>query len=81
MNVTRDNGSTESQLDVALHERIKKQAYHHWLAAGGVHGEHLQHWLKAESEVLKAIKTDQEERSAARKARPTVKKSSSSSSQ
>jgi len=78
MNVNRDNGSTESQPDVALHERIKKQAYHRWLAAGGVHGEHLQHWLKAESEVLKAIKTDQEEQSAARKARPTIKKKSSS---
>lgn len=81
MNVNRDNGPTESQFDVALHERIKKQAYHHWLTAGGVHGEHLQHWLKAESEVLKAIKTDQVERSAPRNARPMLKKSSSSSSQ
>jgi hypothetical protein len=78
MNVNRDNGSAESQPDVALRERIEKRAYHHWLAAGGVHGEHLHHWLKAESEVLKAIKTEQEEPATARKARPRAKKSSSS---
>jgi hypothetical protein len=78
MSINSHNGPTEPQPDVALRERIEKRAYHLWLAAGGIHGEHLRHWLQAEVEILKSIKPDQEARSAARKARPTVKKRSAS---
>ena len=45
--------------EVALRERIEKRAYHLWLSSGGSHGEHLRHWLQAESEMLKAERQDQ----------------------
>ena len=48
--------------EVALRERIEKRAYHLWLGSGGRHGEHLRHWLQAESEVLKALNQDRAER-------------------
>lgn len=51
---------------VALRERIEKRAYHIWLASGGGHGEHLRHWLQAESEMLKALYQENEEQSSVR---------------
>jgi len=62
--------------DSALRARIEQRAYHIWLASGGGHGEHLNHWLRAETEVLKAIKQEQEERSTARTTRPPAKQRS-----
>lgn len=59
--------------EVDLRERIEKRAYHLWMTGGGGHGEHLRHWLQAESEVLKAINQEREERAAAGKTRPTGK--------
>jgi hypothetical protein len=76
-----NNQPTESgPNDVALRERIEKQAYHLWLTSGGGHGEHLNHWLQAEGEVLQAIKQEQRQRSTARKTRPVTKQRSSRSS-
>ena len=62
--------------EVALRERIEKRAYHIWLARGGGHGDHVHHWLQAESEVLKSIQQEQEEQSAARKTKPAPKQRS-----
>jgi hypothetical protein len=53
--------------EVAMRERIEKRAYHLWLAGGGGHGEHLRHWLQAESEILKAARQDQVERNSSAK--------------
>jgi hypothetical protein len=68
-----NNQPAEPPADVALREQIEKRAYHLWLTSGSPHGEHLQHWLQAESEVLKAIQQDQEERASARKTKPPGK--------
>lgn len=57
--------------EVALRERIEKRAYHIWLASGGGHGEHLHHWLRAESEVLRAERQAQAARAASRKSNPS----------
>ncbi|HZR17702.1 MAG TPA: DUF2934 domain-containing protein [Verrucomicrobiae bacterium] len=65
--------------NAALRERIEKRAYHLWLSGGGRHGEHLSHWLQAESEVLKALKQDEAERALSRKTKPTVNPRSSRS--
>ena len=68
-----NNRAAEGELvpeDVALRERIEKRAYHLWAMSGGGHGEHLNHWLQAEIEVLKAIKQEQEERSVVRRLKP-----------
>ena len=59
--------------EVDLREQIEKRAYHLWLAGGGRHGDHLSHWIQAESEALKAIRQEQENRATARKTRPTGK--------
>ena len=59
--------------EVDLRERIENRAYHLWLASGGGHGDHLRHWVQAESEVLKALKQDQEEPATARKTRSSGK--------
>jgi Protein of unknown function (DUF2934) len=57
--------------EVALREQIEKRAYHLWLSSGGGHGEHLGHWLQAESEMLKAERQDQALRnSSAKPAKP-----------
>lgn len=66
--------------DVASRERIEKRAYHLWLGSGGSHGEHLRHWLQAESEVLKAIHHEKEEQSAVRTTKSAGKQRSSSTS-
>ena len=58
------------QDNVAMRERIEQRAYHLWLRSGGGHGEHLLHWLQAETELLKSIKQEQDERVAALKTRP-----------
>ena len=59
--------------EVALREQIERRAYHLWLAGGGGHGDHLSHWVQADSEVLKAIRQEHKKRATARKTTPTGK--------
>jgi hypothetical protein len=40
--------------ETGLREQIEKRAHEIWLASGCQHGDDLNHWLQAESEVLKA---------------------------
>ena len=68
-----NNQPVELPDDVALRERIEKRAYHLWLASGGSHGEHLRHWLQAESEVLKAIHQENGEQAAVRRPKSAAK--------
>lgn len=76
-----NNQPTESgPNDAALRERIEKRAYHLWLTTGGGHGKHLNHWLQAEGEVLKAIQQEQGQRPTVRKTRPVPKQRSSPTS-
>jgi hypothetical protein len=44
----------ETQTPVSMREQIETRAYQIWIADGGDHGNDLQHWLQAESEILKA---------------------------
>jgi hypothetical protein len=43
-----------SPQETGLREQIEKRAHEIWLASGCQHGDDLNHWLQAESEVLKA---------------------------
>lgn len=66
--------AAQRERDAALRERIEKRAYHLWLAGGGSHGEHLRHWLQAESEIFKLERQTQAERSSS--AKPAKQRSS-----
>ena len=61
------NSAALREREVELRERIEKRAYHLWLSSGSGHGEHLRHWLQAESEILKAERQDQAERNSSPK--------------
>jgi hypothetical protein len=41
-------------MDQSLEKRIRERAYEIWTAHGCVHGQAVQHWLRAEREVLAA---------------------------
>ena len=49
-----NNETSKSSPDSDLHEQIEKRAYEIWLADGSRHGEDLNHWFQAETEVLAA---------------------------
>lgn len=50
------------------HEQIAMRAYEYFLQEGGVHGHHVDHWLRAELD-LKTLTTQPAKRSAATRAR------------
>jgi Protein of unknown function (DUF2934) len=50
----KTNKSPETQTPVLLREQIETRAYQIWIAGGRGHGSDLQHWLQAETEILKA---------------------------
>jgi hypothetical protein len=50
------------------HEQIAMRAYEYFLQEGGVHGHHLDHWLRAELE-LKTFTGQPAKRVAATRAR------------
>jgi len=49
-----NNCTAKSSPEVVLRGHIEKRAHEIWLMAGRCHGDDLSHWLRAESEVLKA---------------------------
>ena len=49
-----DNENSKSSPDPDLREQMEKRAYEIWLADGSRHGEDLNDWFQAETEVLAA---------------------------
>jgi len=49
----RTNKPAETQALVPLREQIETSAYEIRIASGGGHGGDLEHWLQAETEILK----------------------------
>lgn len=50
-------GQIESAIRRALHPVIARHAYELWEAEGRIHGRDLDHWLKAEKQILKSNET------------------------
>lgn len=48
-----DNATAKSSPDQVLRLQIERRAYEIWEAGGSRHGEDIEHWLQAETEVLK----------------------------
>lgn len=48
------NKPAETQTLVPLRVQIETRAYEIWIASGSGHGRDLEHWLQAETEILKA---------------------------
>ena len=50
----KTNKPAGTQTSVSLRELIEARAYQIWIAGGQGHGSDLQHWLRAETEILEA---------------------------
>lgn len=50
--VTKSNRTKSGASPESLHELITKRAYELFLQDGSVHGRHVEHWVRAEQEIM-----------------------------